>query len=102
VRIKNGTRNLSRGNPECPHNIPFQRPILTLASRLKSFDLTAVALEVAADIRISCRHVQRHTREVGADLARQRDDQADRYRHRTENHKTEKTKPVLASLALNL
>jgi hypothetical protein len=58
------------------------RRILTLAGRLKSFDLAAVALEVAADVPITGRHVQRLTQEVGADLARQRDDQAEQYRHR--------------------
>ncbi len=60
----------------------LRRRILTLAGRLKSFDLAAVALQVAADVSISGRHIQRLTQEVGADLARQRDDQAARYRRR--------------------
>jgi hypothetical protein len=58
------------------------RRILTLAGCLKSFELAAVALEVAADVAISGRHVQRLAQEVGADLARQRDEQAARYRRR--------------------
>jgi hypothetical protein len=60
----------------------LQRRILTLAGRLPSFELVAVALAVAADIAISGRHVQRLTQEVGADLAQQRDHQADQYRRR--------------------
>jgi len=60
----------------------LMRRILTLAGRLKSFELAAVALEVGADVAISGRHVQRLTQEVGTDLARQRDDQAARYRRR--------------------
>jgi hypothetical protein len=60
----------------------LMRRILTLAGRLKSFELAAVALEVGADVAITGRHIQRLTQEVGADLARQRDDQAARYRRR--------------------
>jgi hypothetical protein len=60
----------------------LQRRILTLAGRLKSFDLVAVALSVAADLSISGRHVQHLTREVGAALAQQRDEQAAQYRRR--------------------
>jgi hypothetical protein len=60
----------------------LQRRILTLAGQLKSFDLVGVALQVAADVSISGRHVQRLTQEVGADLARQRDEQAAQYRRR--------------------
>jgi hypothetical protein len=58
------------------------RRILTLAGRLTSFDQAAVALEVAADLHISGRHLQRLTQEVGAELARQRDAQAAQYRRR--------------------
>ena len=58
------------------------RRIVTLAGRLKSFELVAVAMAVAADVDITGRHVQRLTQEVGADLARQRDDQAACYRRR--------------------
>jgi hypothetical protein len=58
------------------------RRILTLAGRLRSFELVAVALEVAADVPITGRHVQRLVQEVGADLARQRDEQAAQYRRR--------------------
>jgi hypothetical protein len=39
-------------------------------------------LEVAADVKLTGRHVQRLTQEVGADLARRRDEQAERYRRR--------------------
>jgi hypothetical protein len=60
----------------------LQRRILTLAGQLKSFDLVRVALAVAADVAISGRQVQRLTQEVGADLARQRDEQAAQYRRR--------------------
>jgi hypothetical protein len=58
------------------------RRILTLAGRLKSAEQAAVALEVAADVAISGRHIQRLLQEVGDDLARQRDEQAARYRRR--------------------
>jgi hypothetical protein len=58
------------------------RRILTLAGRLKSAEQAAIALEVAADVAISGRHVQRLLQEVGDDLARQRDEQAARYRRR--------------------
>lgn len=54
--------------------------IVTLAGRLASFGQVAIALEVAADVKLTGRHVRRLTREVGADLARRRDEQADRYR----------------------
>jgi len=56
--------------------------ILMLAGRLASFEQVAVALEVAAGVQLSGRHVQRLTQEVGADLARRRDEQADRHRRR--------------------
>ena len=56
--------------------------IVTLAGRLKSFEQAAIALEVAADVDISSRQVNRLAQEVGADLARQRDEQAARYRRR--------------------
>src|SRR5947209_5581210 len=58
------------------------RRILTLAGRLRSAEQAAIALEVAADVAISGRHVQRLLQEVGDDLARQRDEQAARYRRR--------------------
>jgi hypothetical protein len=60
------------------------RRILTLAGRLHSAPETAAALEVAADVAISSRHVQRLLQEVGDDLARQRDEQAARYRRRAQ------------------
>lgn len=56
--------------------------IVTLAGRLSSFEQVAVALEVAADVKVSGRHVQRLTQEVGADLARRRDEQTELYRRR--------------------
>jgi hypothetical protein len=68
--------------------------ILTLAGRLKSFELAAVALEVAADVRITGRHVQRLTQEVGADLARQRDEQAAHYRRRELPPRVQEPPPV--------
>lgn len=37
---------------------------------------------MAADVKLTGRHVQRLTQEVGADLARRRDEQAERYRRR--------------------
>jgi len=39
-------------------------------------------LEIGADVKLTGRHVQRLTQEVGADLARRRDEQAERYRRR--------------------
>ena len=56
--------------------------IVTLAGRLASFEQVAIALEVGADVKLTGRHVQRLTQEVGADLARRRDEQAERYRRR--------------------
>jgi hypothetical protein len=56
--------------------------IVTLAGRLSSFEQVAVALEVAADVKVTGRHVQRLTQEVGADLARRRDEQTALYRRR--------------------
>lgn len=56
--------------------------IVTLAGRLKSFEQAAIALEVAADVAISGRQVNRLAQAVGADLARRRDEQAARYRRR--------------------
>ena len=41
-----------------------------------------MALEVAGDVTISGRHIQRLTQEVGGDLVQQRDEQAARYRRR--------------------
>jgi hypothetical protein len=58
------------------------RRVLTLAGRLGSFQQVSVALEVAGDVTISGRHIQRLTQEVGADLVQQRDDQVARYRRR--------------------
>lgn len=58
------------------------RRILTLAGRLKSFELASAALDIAADVSISGRHIQRLTQEVGAELVRQRDEQAACYRRR--------------------
>jgi hypothetical protein len=72
----------------------LMRRVLTLAGRLKSFALAAVALEVAADVTISGRHVQRLTQEVGADLVRQRDDQAGRYRRRELQPRVEEPPPL--------
>jgi hypothetical protein len=68
--------------------------ILTLAGRLKSFELAAVALAVAADVAITGRHVQRLTQEVGADLARQRDEQTARYRRRELPPRVQEPPPV--------
>ena len=70
------------------------RRILTLAGLLKSFELAAVALHVAADVPITGRHVQRLTQEVGADLARQRDEQAAQYRRRDLKPRVTEAPPV--------
>ena len=56
--------------------------IITLAGRLASFEQVAVALEIAADVKLTGRQVQRLTQEVGAELAQRRDEQAERYRRR--------------------
>jgi hypothetical protein len=76
------------------------RRILTLAGRLHSAPQAAVALEVAADVAISGRHVQRLLQEVGDDLARQRDEQAARYRRR-ELPAQVKEPPVLAVIEVD-
>jgi hypothetical protein len=60
----------------------LRRRIVTLAGKLKSFEQAAIALDVAADVTISGRHIQHLTLEVGEDLARQRDAQAAQYRRR--------------------
>jgi hypothetical protein len=70
------------------------RRILTLAGRLKSFELVAVALEVAADVPITGRHVQRLTQEGGADLAQQRDEQAAQYRRRELKPRVDEPPPL--------
>lgn len=72
----------------------LQRRILTLAGLLKSFDLVGMALQVAADVSISGRHVQRLTQEVGSDLARQRDQQAALYRRRELPSRVAETVPL--------
>jgi hypothetical protein len=53
-----------------------------LAGRLNSFEQAAVALAVTRQLQITGRHVQRLTQEVGAELAQQRDEQAQRQRRR--------------------
>lgn len=53
-----------------------------------------MALEVAADVAITGRHVQRLTQEVGADLGRQRDEQAAQYRRRELPARVEEPPPV--------
>jgi hypothetical protein len=45
------------------------RRIVTLAGRLHSFEQASIAVEVAADVVVSGRHIQRLTQEVGTDLA---------------------------------
>lgn len=58
------------------------RRIVSLAGSLHSFQQAALALEVAADVKISGRHVQRLAHEVGEELAQQRDEQTVQYRRR--------------------
>jgi hypothetical protein len=58
------------------------RRLVTLAGKLSSAEQAAVALQVAADVSISGRHVQRLTREVGDDLTQRRDAQALLHRRR--------------------
>jgi len=53
-----------------------------------------VSLGVAADVAITGRHIQRLTQEVGADLARQRDEQAARYRRRELPARVEEPPPL--------
>ncbi len=55
--------------------------IITLVGRLASSSL-AVALEIAADVKLTGRQVQRLTQEVGAELAQQQVEQAEHYRCR--------------------
>jgi hypothetical protein len=56
--------------------------MIALAGRLRSFEQAAIALQLAAEVTVSGRHLQRLTHEVGTDLAQQRDSQAARYRRR--------------------
>jgi hypothetical protein len=58
------------------------RRLVTLAGRLASAEQAAVALAEAGVVQISGRHLQRLTREVGTELARRRDEQADQHRRR--------------------
>ena len=58
------------------------RRLVRLSGQLSSAAQAAIAIQVAADVSISGRHVQRLTGEVGADLARQRDAQAEQHRRR--------------------
>ena len=53
-----------------------------------------MSLGVAADVAITGRHIQRLTQEVGADLARQRDEQAARYRRRELPARVEEPPPL--------
>lgn len=55
---------------------------MTLAAKLGSFAQAATAIAVAADVDISSRHVDRLTREVGNDLASQRDQRTASHRKR--------------------
>jgi hypothetical protein len=55
--------------------------LVALAGQLPSCACVATAVATLAGVQISGRHVQRLTQEVGADLARLRDEQAD-YRRR--------------------
>jgi hypothetical protein len=55
---------------------------VALAGQLPSAEQAALAVRTAADVQISGRHLQRLAQEVGADLARLRDEQAARRRRR--------------------
>jgi hypothetical protein len=56
--------------------------IVAAAGLLKSFQQTAVALRLLANLNISARHVGRLTQEVGAELAHTRDQKAQHRRRR--------------------
>ena len=56
--------------------------LVTLAGQLPSAACVATAAGTLAGVQVSSRHVQRLTQEVGADLARLRDAQADYERRR--------------------
>jgi hypothetical protein len=56
--------------------------MVTLAATLRSFAQAAQALAVAADLDISSRHLGRLAREVGAEMARARDDNTLQHRRR--------------------
>jgi hypothetical protein len=56
--------------------------LVTLAGQLPSAACVATAVNTAADVQISGRHVQRLTQEVGTDLARLRDAHAAQRRRR--------------------
>jgi hypothetical protein len=70
------------------------RRLIALAGRLSSAEQAAIALREAADVAISGRQVQRLTREVGADLARLRDEQAARHRRRDLPPRVDRPPPV--------
>jgi hypothetical protein len=55
---------------------------MELAGQLKSFQQAALALRVLTKVQISGRHINNLTAEIGAELARARDDKADQQRRR--------------------
>jgi hypothetical protein len=65
-----------------PYSPALLHQIVELAARLESFEQAAIALKATKRPDISSRHVNRLTQEVGTDLARQRDAQAEQYRRR--------------------
>jgi hypothetical protein len=70
------------------------RRLVTLAGQLKSAEQAALAARTAADVQVSGRHLQRLTQDVGADLARLRDEQADRRRRRQLAPRVKEPPPV--------
>ncbi len=69
--------------------------IVTLGARLHSFADAAFALDLSG-LSISARHVQQLTQEVGRDLARVRDEQADQRRRRELRPRVATTPEVVA------
>lgn len=68
--------------------------IVTAGVALKSFATAAKGLEVLAEVKISDRHVGRMTEEIGAELARQRDEQVEAHRHRRLKPRVETVPPL--------
>ena len=68
--------------------------LVTLASQLPSAACAATAVNTAANVPISGRHIQRLTREVGTDLAHVRDAQAAQQRRRQLKQRVAEAPPV--------
>jgi hypothetical protein len=71
--------------------------IITLAGMIKSYEGASAALEVAAELTISARHINRLTEEVGQEMQAKRDEATENYVH---HRRDEPTVPAPAAVAL--